>query len=82
MSDRDPLMMPAMFGRKFIVFSIVVLIVTSVAVYFFDNTKDEEIDLMNPYQHMEVETKPYRAINPEPAANIDSASTQDTLSAL
>lgn len=76
MTDRDPMILPGMFGRKFIIFSIVVIAATALAVTFFDNTNDEDMDLMNPYQHMQKEQGPYRAVNPVvPGTAVDTADT-------
>ena len=73
------MLLPGMFGRKFIIFSIVVIAATALAVTFFDNTNDEDLDLMNPYQHMQKEQGPYRAVNP--VVPDTAVATADTMTA-
>lgn len=71
--DQQPFLMPGVFGRKFIIFGIIIIALTTVGVVFFDNTDDEAFQ---PMQFNPIDTTtpaPYKARTPEA---IDSTKIQ------
>lgn len=65
MSDDQPFLMPGVFGRKFIIFGIIVIALTTVGVVFFDNTDDESFNLMDINPIDTTTPAPYKARTPE-----------------
>lgn len=65
MSDEQPFLMPGVFSRRFILVSLVIIVLTSVAVIFFDNTDDEAFNIME-FNPIDTTTPaPYKARTPE-----------------
>lgn len=65
MSDEQPFLMPGVFSRRFILISLVIIVLTTIAVVFFDNTDDEAFNFME-FNPIDTTTPaPYKARNPE-----------------
>lgn len=65
MSDDQPFLMPGVFSRKFIVFGVLVIALTTLGVVFFDNSDDAAF---HPLQFNPIDTTtpaPYKARTPE-----------------
>ncbi len=60
--DRDLLQMPRMFGRKFIIFSIIVILAATTALIFFDKTDPNKFDPFHVPHRDTTGPVPYKAI--------------------